>query len=265
MDVVIQGQVLLDLLEAGGIDQSGGVLLAVDDVLLQAGEHLREAHGGGVGAQHLVHADEHGGAHHADLQAGQVGGGADGVNAVGGAAGAVIGVAQADKAVAGDPLADLAAQVAVQGVKGALRILEQIGHIQHADLLVVGGQHGGGGQRHLDGAHGHSLAQLLVAAQLGVGIDLNVDAAVGLLLDLLLKLQQGLVGGAVLGLHVGHLQDDGGVAAAIVGGAAAAGSGRSLSAAAAGGQGEGSGQSQGKGKSFFHDSVPPCDRCDLEC
>ena len=43
MDVVIDGQILLDLLEAGGVDQRGGILLAVDRVLLQAGEQLREA------------------------------------------------------------------------------------------------------------------------------------------------------------------------------------------------------------------------------
>ena len=206
--MVIDGQILLDLLEAGGVDQRGGILLAFDRVLLQAGEQLREAHRSGVRAKDLVHADKDGGVHHTDLQASEIIGSVDGTDGVGGAAGAVVNIAEADEAVAGDPLVDLLAELAVKCVKRTLRVGEQVGHIQNADALIVSRQNGSGGQSHLNGTHCDGFAQLFVATQLSIGEDLDFDAPIGLGLDLVLEDQQSLMGGTILGLNVADLEND---------------------------------------------------------
>lgn len=104
-------------------DGGQGALLAVDDVLLQAGEDLAEAHGDGLGAQGLEHGQTQVRGGGAELDALHVIGGVDGADVVGHVAVAQLHKAQvADLAVGGDDLVDLVAIAAVQGLISVLTV-----------------------------------------------------------------------------------------------------------------------------------------------
>ena len=88
----------------------------------------------------------------------------------------------ADLTVGGDDLVDLVAIAAVQGLIAVLAGGEHVRQVLDGQLGVGGALEGDGLQGHVDGAHVQLLVHLGLLAQQGVGVDLDVDAAVGALL-----------------------------------------------------------------------------------
>ena len=80
-----------------------------------------------------------------------------------------------------------------------LGIIEDVGQTEGVVGLVVGGQAGGRDLGHGDNAGLQLLKVLVLAAELAVGEDFDLDAAVGLFVDLLSELGHGDMDGVGFG------------------------------------------------------------------
>ena len=191
---------------AGG--QCGFVVFgAVNDAGLQGGIHIAVRHGNGNAAQIVHHIGL--GLHvlHADLQALQVSRGADGsvfgVERAG--AGGVIG--QGNKAVIAGREEEILHLLGVHDMVEILGIIKDIRQAECVVGFVVRCQTGGRNLGHGDNACLQLLQVLVFAAELAVGEDLDLDAAIGLFVHFLSKLGHGNVDGVGLGQAVGQRQN----------------------------------------------------------
>ena len=212
---------------AGG--QGGLVVLgAVNDAGLQRGVNVAVGHGDGNTAQIAHHVGLALHILHADLQALQVGGRADGaiLRVEGACAGGVIG--QRDKAVVTGGEEEVLHLLRVHDMVEVIGIVEDIGQAEGVEGIVVGGQTGCRNLGHGDNAGLQLLKVLVFAAELAVGEDLDLDAAIGLFRDLVRELGHGDVDRVGLGQAVGQSQHQrvlGAVAGGVGGGAGRAAAG----------------------------------------
>ncbi|MNT56857.1 hypothetical protein D3C72_1941920 [compost metagenome] len=86
-----------------------------------------------------------------------------------------------------------AAHRAIQHLVGRRAILELVGQVQHVQARCQASDEGIAGGTDVDGAAAHARDQRGVVAELAVGEDLDLDAALGALPDLLAEGQRGLV------------------------------------------------------------------------
>ena len=177
----------IDLL---GVDDGNGVLLTVDDTLLQSGEdlgpgHRRRVHtqgGEGVHMNLVLHA--------AQLQTGAVRRGLDGVLGVGHLAEAVLPERAADDAdvveLGNQGLTDLA----VQNPVGMIITGEQEGQVQNQEVLDKVAERTCGGDGDVQGAHLKVFDVGTLVTELGGGEDVDLYGAAGLFVDQFGKLQK---------------------------------------------------------------------------
>ena len=189
------------------VTQSGDVVLsAIDNALLHTGVDIAVAHNGSGAAQAVHHVDGHLAVHGADLQALQVSRGADGGSLGVERASAGIQPGQAAEALIIGGLKDSLCGIAVHVGVVVILIVEDIRHGESVVLLAEVAQRGSGDLSHVQSAGLDLGDHIRLAAQGAVGDDLDVDSAVGLLLDLLRKAGQLDVNSMVLSQVVAQLQ-----------------------------------------------------------
>ena len=167
-----------------------GVFLAVDDVLLQGGIELAEINGDRVRAPGGIGRHDERRFHGADLQALEIIRAFDRVNVVRDGLEAVAVERAAADADIGKTSHDLLAELSVHDLIQRILIREQEGHVQNVHGLVEAAEFRRRQERCLDGAHLHAFDHFLRRAELLGRIDLDLDAAVGLLFDHPLELQR---------------------------------------------------------------------------
>jgi hypothetical protein len=174
--------VLLHFVEAAGVDHFQRVLLAFDNALLQAHEDLAVRQRRGIRAEDPPSLDIRGELGHAELQALKVGGG--GHSAVGG--GQVTGPAappieDQGSAFLGEGLDDLLANGPPQHVVQVLVVPKHERRLDGPEFGQVPADGRRASQHHIHAADGQAFGQFLIVAQLGAGVELDVDTALSLL------------------------------------------------------------------------------------
>ena len=179
------GEVLDDLVEAHGVGQSDTVFLTVDSALLESGVQLRESHGsrGSTEAVDDRHVDVV--LLGADLQADHISGGLDLVLGVGEHTQAVIAPAEElPAALFFGLLTEHLAELTVIDLPADLTIVDQVRHVGNINGVAEASDHAGGDDAAVDGAKGDALEDLTLGAELGSGIVLDLQTAIGSLFEL---------------------------------------------------------------------------------
>ena len=184
------------------------VLRAVDDLGLEGGVYLAEAHGGGGAAQQAHHGDVGGGLLDADLQALQIGGGLDG---------GIHGVEVPGTRV--DPGHSLEASLlggfkdwpgngwVVHGVVVRFAGDKEIRQIKKGVVFGKGLQNGVAGYTEVNGSGLGQLDHVRLRPQQLAGIDLHIILVAQLAFDVLLEGKKRYVCGVVCGLVVPDADD----------------------------------------------------------
>ena len=171
------------------IDAVGGVFLAVNNALLEAGDGLRPVDGLGIGSQGRECVVEDGGAADTNLHAGHVSRLGDGALARGELAVAVLAPADKDNAcLFNGSFQHFTGLASFNGIDClvAVRIVgHKKGQVCQVKFLNLGRPVDGGSQGKVNGtaAYQHEFRVLLAGGELGSGVHLDIDAAVGLFAD----------------------------------------------------------------------------------
>ena len=250
--MVGRGDVLLDLIEVVGGRHVHGVLLSVQGVQLQGVVDLAEAHGSGVGAAGGEELNIQGVAGGTQDHALQVGGGVDGLLAVGHLAEGAGPTAQAGDTHALYAVEQVLTDVAVQVVLQLLGVIKQIGDGDHIEAGVEAGVQGGGQDHDVQRtvAHRGDRGIAVSAVQRAVGVDGQLDAAVGVLLHTGLELLGRGIDVGVVGIR--HADVHGNLGIRGITRSTARGAGRASRSAGAADQREGQRQSQDRAETLFH-------------
>ncbi len=206
--VLVEGVVLGDLVVARGVVGRPVVLGAVDDAGLDGRIDLAIGHRHGIGAERLHHRHEDVGLHDAELQAGEVGHRVDRtLGIVEGARAAVI-EGQADEVVRREGVEDLLADRAVHDVMHVLDRAEDVGQRRDLGLGDDVVERPEADAVHVDDAELRLLDGVLLFAELRAEVDVEAQAAAGLVLDDLADVLDGLDGRIAVRMGIGRPQGD---------------------------------------------------------
>lgn len=189
--VHIVGVVLTNVAVTVGGQSQLVVLSAVDDLGLQSGVDIAEAHGGGGTAQQLHHGNVGGGLLHADLQALQVLGGIDGLVHGVEVTGTCIQPGDADEAgILGGQEDGVSDRGIIHGSVVGLSGAEQVGQVEQGVVLGEGLHDGVGRNDDVDCAGLSQLNHLSLRTQQLRGVDFH-DILVAQLFVLIDKISEG--------------------------------------------------------------------------